>query len=53
METRNNIIWKIAVVIPCYKEKDHILDVIKNIPANVDNIFCVDDACPEQTGQYI
>jgi len=53
METRNNIIWKIAVVIPCYKEKDHILDVIKNIPTNVDHIFCVDDACPEQTGQYI
>jgi len=53
METRNNIIWKLAVVIPCYKEKAHILDVIKNIPTNVDHIFCIDDACPEQTGQYI
>jgi len=53
METRNNIIWKIAVVIPCYKEKAHILDVIKKIPGNVDHIFCIDDACPEQTGQYV
>jgi len=53
METCNNIIWKIAVVIPCYNEKDHILDVINNIPGNVDHIFCIDDACPEQTGQYV
>lgn len=53
METRNNINWKIAVVVPCYKEKAHVLDVIKNIPGNVDHIFCIDDACPEQTGQYV
>ena len=53
METRNNINWKIAVVVPCYKEKDHIIDVIKNVPGNVDHIFCIDDACPEQTGQYV
>lgn len=53
MTTRDKSGWKIAVVIPCFREKDHVLDVIKQIPENVDYIFCVDDACPEQTGEYI
>lgn len=44
---------KIAVVIPCYKARAHILDVINGIPACVTNIYCVDDACPESTGKFI
>ncbi|WBM72089.1 glycosyltransferase family 2 protein [Buttiauxella sp. WJP83] len=44
---------KIAVVIPCYKVKDHILDVISNIGDEVDTIYAVDDKCPESSGQFI
>lgn len=44
---------KIAVVIPCYKSSKQVLDVISKIPKSVDFIFCVDDACPEKTGNLI
>jgi len=44
---------KIGVVLPCYKSKDHVLDVISRIGEEVSEIFAVDDACPEKTGQYI
>lgn len=43
----------IAVVIPCYKVRRHILDVITGIGADVEKIIVVDDACPEQTGAYV
>jgi len=48
-KTRSNI----AVVIPCYKAKQHVINVINDIPSYVDKIYCVDDACPELTGKYI
>ena len=41
------------LVVPCYKVKAHILDVIAKTPAWVDGIVCVDDACPEQSGDFI
>jgi glycosyltransferase involved in cell wall biosynthesis len=44
---------KISVVIPCYREKAHVLDVISRIPDYVDNIICVDDCCPDKTGEFI
>lgn len=44
---------KIAVVIPCYKVEKHILAVIDHIPDTVSTIYCVDDACPNQSGQLI
>ncbi|MBU6476233.1 MAG: glycosyltransferase family 2 protein, partial [Alphaproteobacteria bacterium] len=43
----------VAVVIPCYKVKARVLDVIGRIPADVAYVFCVDDACPEQSGDFI
>ena len=43
----------IAVVIPCYREREHILDVIGAIPELVAKIICVDDGCPDSTGQFI
>ena len=43
----------VAVVIPCYKVKAHVLDVISAIGPEVDLIFCVDDACPEGSGDFI
>mgnify|MGYP003571096600 FL=1 len=44
---------RIAVVIPCYRGVDSILDVIDAIPDRVTLIYCVDDACTEGTGQVI
>jgi len=43
----------IAVVIPCFKVKQHILKVIKSIGHEVDKIYIIDDACPENLGNYI
>jgi dolichol-phosphate mannosyltransferase len=43
----------IAVVIPCYKVREKVLGVLARIPAEVSYIFCVDDACPEQSGAFI
>ncbi|MDX2232650.1 MAG: glycosyltransferase family 2 protein [Leptolyngbyaceae cyanobacterium bins.349] len=43
----------IAVVIPCYKTKPYILAVIAQIDAEVDRIYVIDDACPQQTGNYV
>lgn len=43
----------IAVVIPSYKVKAHILDVIARIGPEVSAIFVVDDQCPEGSGDHV
>src|SRR3989338_2847030 len=43
----------IAVIIPCFKTKNSILNVISGIPENVDLIYVVDDGCPEKTGEFV
>lgn len=43
----------IAVVIPCFRVKKHIVGVIDRIGLEVSLIYVVDDACPEQTGAYV
>jgi dolichol-phosphate mannosyltransferase len=43
----------IAVVIPCYKVRNHISKVINKIDKRVNRIYIVDDFCPEQTGRYL
>lgn len=43
----------IAVVVPCYKVTRHIGGLIKAIGPEVDAIYCVDDACPEGSGDDI
>lgn len=44
---------KLAVVIPCYRVTQHVLDVIAAVPRDVSWIFCVDDACPDRSGDFI
>jgi glycosyltransferase involved in cell wall biosynthesis len=44
---------RIAVVIPCYRVRDRILDVLRTIGPECDAIFVVDDACPEETGNLV
>lgn len=43
----------VAVVIPTYKAKPYILEVLAAIPKFVDFIFVIDDACPDRTGQFV
>ena len=44
---------KIAVVIPCYRVTDHILEVIAGIGPEVSEIYVVDDACPDGSGKFV
>lgn len=43
----------IAVVMPCYKVKKHVLDVLRKIGPDVEFIYVVDDACPELTADFV
>jgi len=43
----------IAVVIPCFRVARSILDVVRTLPSWVDAVYCVDDACPEKSGQLV
>ncbi len=43
----------LAVVIPCYKVKDHVLQVIAGLGPEVKTIYAVDDGCPEGSGRFI
>ena len=41
------------VVIPCYRVTAHITEVLAGIPAWVEGVVCVDDACPESSGDFV
>lgn len=41
------------LIIPCYRVKDHILRVLAKAPTWIEGIVCVDDACPDGSGDYI
>ena len=43
----------IAVVIPAYKARVHILGVIDAIGPEVARIYVVDDFCPDDTGDFV
>jgi glycosyltransferase involved in cell wall biosynthesis len=42
-----------TVVIPCYREKSKILNVLRKIGSTIDKIIVIDDACPEKTGEHV
>jgi len=44
---------RIAVVIPSYKVVRHIATVVAAVGQEVELIYCVDDACPEGSGDFI
>jgi glycosyltransferase involved in cell wall biosynthesis len=48
-----NITHKIAVVIPSYKVRNQILDVIGHIGPEVSRIYVVDDCCPDRSGSFV
>lgn len=44
---------KVAVVIPCYRVSNTILDLIDHIDRNVHRIYIIDDCCPENSGELV
>jgi glycosyltransferase involved in cell wall biosynthesis len=42
-----------AVVIPSYKVTNHILEVLAGIGPEVEKIYVIDDACPENSGEFV
>lgn len=44
---------RLAAVIPCYRERDSILDVVAGIGPEVSLIYVVDDTCPDDTGALV
>lgn len=48
-----NLEHKIGVIIPTFKARSYILNVISLIGAEVDKIYIVDDCCPENSGDYV
>src|SRR5258708_38617529 len=44
---------KIAVVIPCYRVCDKIVDVVDSVLSVADFIIAVDDCCPEKSGEFL
>jgi glycosyltransferase involved in cell wall biosynthesis len=45
--------WRIAVVIPCYRVRNHILQVLSAIGDECAAIYVVDDGCPEGSGRHV
>ena len=43
----------VAVVIPCFRVARHIADVVAGLGPEVGRIYCVDDACPEGTADFL
>jgi len=43
----------IAVVIPSYRVTNHVKAVIEGIGPEVSSIYVIDDACPDQSGQFV
>jgi dolichol-phosphate mannosyltransferase len=44
---------QICVVIPAFKVRNQILQVVNSIGPEVQKIIVVDDACPEKSGHYL
>lgn len=49
-DSRTAAAMKIAAVIPAFRARDSIVDVVRRIGDEVDHIIVVDDACPESSG---
>jgi glycosyltransferase involved in cell wall biosynthesis len=44
---------KVAVVIPCFKVRRHVLSVISGCGPSVSRIYVIDDCCPDNSGNFV
>lgn len=44
---------RIAVIIPSYKVREHIIQTISAVGQEVEKIYIVDDKCPDNSGDYV
>jgi glycosyltransferase involved in cell wall biosynthesis len=44
---------RIAVIIPCFRVRNHILPLLVDIGDSVETIYVVDDCCPEGSGRLV
>jgi glycosyltransferase involved in cell wall biosynthesis len=44
---------RVAVVIPAFRVRAQVLDVIRTVGPECDRIFVVDDKCPEESGAFV
>jgi len=44
---------KTAIIIPCYKVADRIEDIVSRIGPDISRIYCIDDACPDGSGDVL
>ena len=49
----DSVLQEITVVVPCYREKAQILDVLSKFDSTITHIIVIDDACPERTGEFV
>lgn len=47
------VLQEIAVIIPTYKARNHILGVINQIGPEVARIYVIDDCCPDASGDFV
>lgn len=53
INNRTEILQEIAVVIPTYKARNHILGVLNDIGPEVARVYVVDDCCPDNSGDFV
>jgi len=51
--TESPIVPLVAAIIPCFREREHILGVLSGIGPEVQRIYVIDDACPDGTGKLV
>lgn len=44
---------KIAVVVPCFRVGEHIIDVVTGALKHAGRVICIDDACPQFSGKKV
>ncbi|MCE1164093.1 MAG: glycosyltransferase family 2 protein [Bacteroidetes bacterium] len=45
--------FKTAVIIPCYRVRETIADVINAVPEMIQRIYIIDDKCPDKSGNFV
>ena len=52
-ESNNPPRQTIAVIIPCFRVRDFIVEVVRDALVVADYVFVIDDACPQSSGDHL